>query len=397
MLPRSLETHALDLSRSFPAIAVTGPRQSGKTTFARACFASHAYVLLENPTERAACQTDPMGFLGRFPEGAILDEIQNVPEIFSYLQGDIDETRTPGRWIVTGSTAIDLNKNISQSLAGRIATLELLPFSWSELAGAALAPPTLTSAVLKGGYPPLYDEARNHEPESWLEHYAMNFVRRDVRELLDVRNRLAFDLFLRQCAARSGQILDYTELAMVCGIDVKTAHEWISVLEACYVVHLLRPHFRNFGKRLTKRPKLYFIDTGLACRLLHVSDVNQLRGHPRWGALAETWCVAEILKSRVHLAKSRNLWFWRSSDGHEVDVVIETYGGALFPIEVTAAATPDPVKAKGLTKLRELSQRDADAEVLPGVVIYGGDESRPVREDRFVPWHSISAAVEGVA
>ncbi|MFG0317005.1 MAG: ATP-binding protein [Planctomycetota bacterium JB042] len=396
MLERSLTPHAVDLARRFPAVAITGPRQSGKTTFAQSCFEHLPYVLLEDPTERAACQDDPHGFLARFPNGAVLDEIQNVPDLFSYLQGDIDRTKTAGRWILTGSTAMDLDRSISQSLAGRIATLELLPFARVELDGQPSRPATLTHSVLEGGYPPLFDPERNHEPVSWLDQYIRNFVRRDVRDLLDVRNRTAFDVFLRQCAARSGQVLDYSDLASTCGIDIKTAKEWISVLEACYVIHLLRPHYRNFGKRLTKRPKLYFVDTGLACRLLHLSDVNQLRGHPRWGALAETWCISEILKSRAHSAKSRNLWFWRTSDGHEVDVVIETTGGALFPIEITAAATPAPEKANGLAKLRELSLRDADARVLPGVVLYGGDEVRPVREDRFVPWDSIAETLEEV-
>ena len=396
MIPRSLGQSAADLAQRFPAIAITGPRQSGKTTLAKACFRGTPYVLLENPTERAACLGDPEGFLARFSDGAILDEVQNVPELFSYLQGDIDETRRAGRWILTGSTAIELDRNISQSLAGRIATLELLPFARSELTKSPRLPATLTQSVLSGGYPPLFDDERNHEPGSWLDQYTMNFVRRDIQDQLDVRNRVAFDVFLRQCAARSGQVLEYQDLADTCGINIKTAKEWISVLEACYVIHLLRPHYRNFGKRLTKRPKLYFIDTGLACRLLHISDVNQLRGHPRWGALAETWCVSEILKARVHSAKQRNVWFWRSSDGHEVDVVVETTGGALFPIEITAAATPAPAKAKGLAKLRELSRGDPDGSVLPGVVLYDGDEVRPAHQDRFVPWHAVSTVLEDV-
>jgi predicted AAA+ superfamily ATPase len=396
MLPRVMAGATEELRQGYPAIYITGPRQSGKTTLARMAFPDLAYVNLESPVERVALQQDPLGFLGRFPDGAILDEIQNVPEALSYLQVRIDEDFRLGRWVLTGSQQLDLGRQVSQSLAGRVAMLNLLPFAYTELAASAVRPRTLADAVLRGGYPPLFDSDRRLTPVRWLEDYLATFVNRDVRSVLAVRDRHAFDRFLRLCAAHTGQVFEAARIAHDLGIDGKTVSSWVSVLESCYVVRLLRPHFRNFGKRLSKRPKLYLVDSGLACRLLHISDVNQLCSHPLWGALVETWCFGEVLKSRLNRGLAPDCWFWRSSDGYEVDLVIEA-GNKLLPIEIKASATPHPEQAATLRKLRELATRDPAAEVPPGLVIYGGAEERPCGQDRFVPWYDIDGAVQELA
>lgn len=381
------------LRQGYPAIGITGPRQSGKTTLAQMAFPDLPYVNLESPIERASFDEDPIGFLSRFPDGAVLDEVQNTPDALSYLQVRIDDDRRMGRWVLTGSRQLDFGREVAQSLAGRIALLTLLPFSHAELVAAPNRPGTLAEAVFCGGYPPLFDSARRLEPVRWLEDYLATFVARDVRSVLGVRDRSSFDRFLRLVASRTGQLFEAAPIARDLGVDAKTVASWVSVLEACSLVTLLRPHHRNFGKRLVKRPKLYFVDSGLACRLLHIADVDQLRLHPLWGALAETWCVGEVLKARLHRGRPPQLWFWRSSDQHEVDLVLES-GARLFPIEIKAAMTPDPSHAAGIASLRALSAREKGVEVPPGFVIYAGREARPAGADRFLPWNGIDAALE---
>jgi predicted AAA+ superfamily ATPase len=396
MLNRHMATTVTALRRGFPAIAVTGPRQSGKTTFAKAAFPDLPYVNLESPVERVSLQQDPLGFLSQYPDGAVLDEIHNVPDALSYLQVRIDEDQRMGVWVLTGSQQLDMSRDIAQSLAGRVALLHLLPFSHAELAQSERRPRTLVEAVLRGGYPPLYDSDRILEPTQWLEFYLGTFVDRDVRSVLAVRDRNAFDRFLRLCATCTGQVFDASAFARSLAVDSKTVTSWVSVLETCYVARLLRPHHRNFGKRMVRRPKLYLLDSGLACRLLTISDVNQLRGHPQWGALVETWCVTEVIKARFNRGLSADCWFWRSSDQNEVDLLIES-GNTMQPIEIKAAATPDPHHAAALAKLRNLSGREPDVTVAPGLVIYGGEGKRPCGVDRFVPWHAIDEAIGGLA
>ncbi len=393
LIPRTLKRTVRLLSAGYPALAVNGPRQSGKTTFAQAAFPDHPYLNFESPIERADFDSDPIGFLGRYPDGAILDEIQLIPEVLSHLQVRIDEDRRMGRWILTGSQQMDFGSKAAQSLAGRVALLTLLPFAFAEVEATGNAPRSLADAVFRGGYPPLYDLDRELDPVRWLDDYLATFVARDVRTLIDVRNRSAFDRFLCLCASRTGQLLNVAELARDTGIDNKTARGWISALEASFVVRLLLPHHRNFGKRLVKSPKLYFLDTGVACRLLHIADLNQLRGHPLWGALVETWCFGEILKTRLNAGLPPDLWFWRSSDGYEVDVVLDL-GNRLVPVEIKATATPHPRQASGLKKFRELSKRSQGVEVSSGIVVYGGSEGRASSEDRFVPWSAIESAVK---
>jgi uncharacterized protein len=394
MIRRILEPVLADMHQGYPAVAVFGPRQSGKTTLCRRACAGLGYVNLESPMERAAFADDPVGFLSRFKAGAVLDEVQNVPDLLSYLQVRIDEAPNGPKWVLTGSQQIDLVRGVTQSLAGRVAMLELLPFSYAELKGVPQRPGTLVDAVITGGYPPLFDSNRKLPFGRWLDDYLATFVNRDVRQLLDVRDRNAFDRFVRLCAARTAQILNVADLARDADISHKTASAWLSVLEACYLIRLVRPHHENFGKRMVKSPKLFFLDSGLACRLLGITTTQQLRLYPLWGALAETWMVGEVVKAGAHRGQTLSLWYWRSSDGLEIDLMIEQ-GNALIPIECKATETAAPTEAKNIRHLRTLSRQRGGALVSPGFIVYAGDEARVIGEDRFVPWTAIDEAVVG--
>lgn len=392
MIPRMLAPVLRTLHRGYAAIAVYGPRQSGKTTLCKQACPHLGYANLESPLERAAFADDPLGFLSRFPKGAVLDEVQNVPDLLSFLQVRIDEDPQGPQWVLTGSQQIALGRDVTQSLAGRVALLELLPFSYAEIKQVPGRPLRLVDAVLQGGYPPLFDTTRTLPAGRWLEDYLATFVNRDIRQLLDVRDRSSFDRFLRLCAARTGQILNVADLARDAGVSPKTASGWLSVLEACFLLRLLRPHHDNFGKRMVKSSKLFFTDSGLACRLMGISTAEQLQLHPLWGALVETWMVSEVIKAHSHRGLNASLWHWRSSDGHEVDLVIEQ-GNALIPIECKATQTPTPTLAKAIRHLRGLAQRAGNTRVLPGLIVYSGDDSRMAGEDRFVPWQTIDDAV----
>lgn len=286
-------------------------------------------------------------------------------------------------------------RGATQSLAGRVSNLELFPFSHEELAASSRRPRSVEEALHRGGYPPLYDERRELEPTEWLENYLATFVHRDVRAVVELRNPPAFDRFLRLCAARTGQELNKLGLAVECGVDHKTIDLWLGALESSYVVRLLRPYHRNFGKRVVKRPKLYFLDVGLACRLLHITEVRQLEAHPLRGALFETWCFTEVLKYFAHRGRKESLWYWRSSDGIEIDLLLER-GQTLVPIEIKVGMTPSAAAAAGIRKLHELRARDPDVEVAPGLVLFGGDEPRSGAGVEFVPWNEISAAMDAL-
>ena len=395
MIQRQLCSVVTTLRRGYPAIAISGPRHSGKTTLAKqACGTSLPYVNFESPLERAEFTRDPLGFFQRFPKGGILDEVQHIPNLNSFLQVQIDQEPAMGRWILTGSQHLELERGLTQSLAGRVAMLELLPLSYQETRAAGRHPPTLAAAVLRGGYPVLYDPGRDVDPQRWLEDYVTTFINQDIRQLLEVRNRSAFDRFVRLCAARTGQILNMAQLGSDCGIDGKTTAAWLGILEACYLIQLVRPYSRNFGKRLVKSPKLYFLDTGLACRLLHIADVNQVVSSPNWGALVETWCVMELVKTQLNRGTTPTLWYWRSSDGIEVDIVLEL-GQSLHPIEIKAAVSAQHQDLAAIEKFRTLTHRDQEVQVQPGTVIYSGEEHRPMGRDRFLPWTAISDAIPG--
>jgi predicted AAA+ superfamily ATPase len=368
MIPRQALEPLHRLARGFPIVALTGPRQSGKTTLARAAFAGKPYVSLENPQERAFAETDPQRFLGRFAQGAVLDEVQRCPQLLSWLQGLVDERRVMGDFVLTGSAQFDLLAGITQSLAGRVGRVELLPLSAAELSAGGLLPASLGQALLQGGYPALYD--RPVSPADWFANYVASYVERDVRQLVAVRDLSTFQTFVRMCAARTGQLLNLASLGADCGISAVTARHWLTVLESSYVVTLLRPHHRNLGKRLVKTPKLYFLDAGLAAWLLGIQNAQALETHAARGALFETWVVSELLKQRFNAGRPSDLFFWRDHVGQEIDIVIDTAAG-LVPLEIKSGSTFAADWADAMEKWGKLAERAGQA-VLQPTLVYGG-------------------------
>ena len=384
MLDRHLAPVLLRLAGTFPIVAVTGPRQSGKTTLVRAVFAAKPYVSLEDPAERAFAAEDPRGFLGRFADGAIFDEAQRWPDLFSYLQGLVDADRRPGRFVLTGSQQFGLMSGVTQSLAGRVGMTRLLPLALAEVAPDDRTGVDLDAAMLKGGYPSLHVQPVT--PADWFASYVATYVERDVRQLLKVQDLSAFQRFLRLCAGRTGQLLNATALAGEAGVSHSTARAWLSVLEASDLVHLLPPYHRNFGKRLVKSPKLYFVDVGLACWLLGVRSTEVLALHPLRGALFETLVVGEFLKARHNRGLAPELYFWRDNNGLEADLLFER-DGRLQPVEIKAGRTVTADYLRAAHKAARIAGEDADAPWL----VYGGNESYERSGVRVISWRGIPA------
>ena len=384
MIPRTLEPVLRRAARNYPIVTLTGPRQSGKTTLARMTFPDHAYASLEDPDQREFAMTDPRGFLAQFRGRVILDEVQRTPDLFSYIQTISDSKGTKGQYVLTGSQSFLLMRTISQSLAGRAAVLHLLPFSWSELQGRpplSLAsigrktptrsePPKadLMDVLFTGFYPRIHDVRL--PPQDWLANYYRTYVERDVRELLNVGDLEAFGRFIGLCAGRNGQLLNLSSLANDCGISHPTARRWISVLEASFLVLLLRPHHRNFNKRLVKSPKLYFLDTGLLTYLLRIRSPDELRTHSARGSIFESFVVSELMKNALHRGEEPDLYFWRDSVGHEVDLLLD-HGAEIVPIEIKSGATLVDDFFAGLRYWLNL----AGTPDGPAALVYGGDRS----------------------
>ena len=369
MIPRQAESALLQLARGYPILAITGPRQSGKTTLARSAFPDQPYVSLEDPDTRAFAEEDPRGFLARYPAGAILDEAQRCPVLFSYLQTRVDTHQRMGEFVLTGSQQFGLLSNITQTLAGRVGLIQLLPFALQELLDFhGKASGSLDDLLWRGLYPPLHD--RNLAPEQWFANYVMTYVERDVRQIIEMQNLSLFQRFLKMCAARCGQLLNMSSLANDCGVSHKTIGAWLSVLEAGYIVFLLRPHHQNFGKRLVKTPKLYFHDTGLAAHLMGIRDSAHLSIHSARGALFENFVISELQKRRYNQGLASNLYFWRNNTGEEVDVLIE-HGDKLMPVEIKSGQTFTSDFLAGLNKWA----RYAGEKALPAHLVYGGDEN----------------------
>ncbi|MCX5846800.1 MAG: ATP-binding protein [Deltaproteobacteria bacterium] len=368
MIDRIAEHTIRTLLRGFPVVTLTGPRQSGKTTLSKVLFSDRPYASLEDPDLRQAAQEDPRSFLGRFPDGAVLDEVQRCPDLLSYLQTIVDADGRMGLYILTGSQQFGLMSGITQSLAGRTAFVELLPFSIPELAHAGKLPTAADTMLLTGCYPPLYD--RELPPSSWFGAYVTAYVERDVRQLLKIQELETFQRFVRLCAGRTGQLLNLSSLATECGITHNTAKSWISVLEASYLVFLLRPHHASFNKRLVKMPKLYFYDAGLVSWLLGIRTQEQMETHPLRGNIFETFIISELIKSRLNRGERPAVSFWRDSNGNEVDLIVEQ-GTKLMPIEIKSGKTLTRDSFAGLEKWCVL----AGSVVMMPSLIYGGSEA----------------------
>lgn len=384
MIKRTALDTILRLAKGFPVIAITGPRQSGKTTLTRSAFPDKTYLSLEDPDTRLLAESDPRGLLSRYPDGLILDEVQRAPQLFSYLQSFVDDHLIPGKYVLTGSQQFGLLSGITQSLAGRVGLVQLLPFAMNELDSAGKMPEDMDHLMLCGMYPPLYD--REMGPADWFPAYVNTYIERDVRQLINVRDLSAFQRFIRMCAARTGQLLNLSSLASDCGITHNTAAAWISVLEASYIIFLLRPHFNNFNKRLVKTPKLYFLDTGLATWLLGIRELEQLTYHAQRGALFENLVVTEFLKGKFNKGQQADLYFWRDSKGLEVDLLVDD-GIDLKPIEIKSGQTIAPDFLTSLRKWCELSGNPDR----PAVLVYGGDKELSNYNVSIIPWRNLAS------
>ena len=391
VITRDIAKQVIECANQLPVVTITGPRQSGKTTLCKQLFAEHPYVSLEDPGIRQFALDDPKDFLRSYPNGAILDEVQRAPDLLSYLQGIVDADAAPGRWILTGSQNLSLLSHVNQSLAGRTGIFHLLPLSRSEAMRFPKAPETLREALFSGGYPRIFDRQLN--PSAWLSLYAATYLERDVRQILNIGDMITFQRFLQLAAGRTGQVLSIGNLAGDCGVAPATVRNWLSVLEASYITFRLPPYIRNINKRLTKTPKLYFYDTGLACWLLGIQTPEQLRLHPLRGAIFETWVVSEIVKQRVlrDPALVRGLYFYREKNIGEVDLVLEYPHGVLL-VEAKSGTTPHPSMFTQPNRARpHFEKASISCEI---AVAYGGDDAHHAGGGSLVPWHALDSLEE---
>ncbi len=387
MITRDLTPKLINAATRSPAITLTGPRQSGKTTLCRAVFPRHPYVTLEAPDDRAFALDDPRRFLGQFPEGVIIDEVQRAPDLLSYLQGIIDEDPQPGRWILSGSQNLSLLESVSQSLAGRTEVHHLLPLTCGEISRFDSPPGNLEETLYAGGYPRIFDH--NLIPGNWLRSYVATYLERDVRTLSNIGDLVMFQRFVELCAGRTAQLLNYSSLANDCGISQPSAKAWLSILEASFVAFRLPSFHGNLRKRLVKMPKLYFYDTGLVCWLLGIRQPEQLRSHPLRGAIFESWVVSEILKHRTNRGERGGLYFYRDRNGAEVDLVIERPVG-LTLVEAKSTMTASSTLFTGARRVR--GYFDGVSQSCKVVVAYGGEQFQQREDGRLVPWRMLRAA-----
>ena len=336
MQPRLAEKIVKLYSRQFRSIAVVGPRQSGKTTLVKKVFPAKPYVSLEDPDERLFASADPRAFLARFKNGAILDEAQRVPELFSYLQGILDNTKKDGLFILTGSNNFLLQQSVSQSLAGRIGYIDLLPLCYKEIIQFDKKDFLTGELIWKGCYPEIYD--KNRKPSAWYPSYIRTYIERDVKQISNIANTLLFNRFLQLCAGRTGQQLNIASLSNECGIDIKTVQAWLSILQSSYVIYLLPPYHKTYNKRVVKTPKLYFLDTGLACSLLGIRQESEIANSHFRGALFENFILLEILKQKHNSGSASKIYYWKENNGLEIDILIDT-GKRIIPIEIKMAET----------------------------------------------------------
>ena len=364
MIKRTIRTELAKLAKQFPVVTVTGPRQSGKTTLVQMQFPKYAYCNLEHPETRRLAQSDPNAFFDLYPAPVIIDEVQRVPELLSYIQVRADASSKKGQYILTGSHQLALREAVSQSLAGRTALLELLPLSIAELAEAGIEL-TREEYIFQGFYPRIY--AEDAEPQRLYRNYFQTYVERDVRQILQVKDLSLFEQFIRLLAGRTGHVLNLHSLGNEIGVSGKTLKEWVSVLEASFIVFRLPPYFENFGKRITKSSKLYFTDTGLLCYLLGIEKPEQVARDPAFGHLFENLVVMEALKARLNQGLDPNLYFFRDNNRQEVDLVYKK-GRKLFPVEIKASMTWSQDFLRGIDYFRRTVPDSGK-----GTVIYSGE------------------------
>ncbi len=381
MIQRIAKVKLIDLASKFKAVAVTGARQTGKTTLVKQVFKSKPYVSLENPDMRNFALEDPRGFLQTYPNGAILDEVQRVPILFSYLQEVLDNSKVKGLFILSGSNNFLLQQTVSQTLAGRVGYINLLPFSISELKKVKLLPTDDDTLMLKGFYPPIYDQ--EIPPADWCPNYIRTYIEKDVRQVKNITDLIVFERFIKLLAGRSGQELNNSALAVETGVDVKTIQSWIGILESSFIIYLLKPHHKNFNKTIVKRPKVYFYDSAIVCYLLGIRDNIQLQTHPLRGAIFEGMVVTELIKKRTNAGLPINLFYWRDKTGHEIDIIIDN-AGKLLPIEIKSGKTINTEFFKNMDYWSDLSK------VKKSMVLYAGAQNQKRSNGReTLNWRSL--------
>ena len=378
MIERTLASKVTSLAQKFQVITLTGPRQSGKTTLVRATFPDLPYVSLEEPDIRQIALTDPRGFLSNYPNGVILDEIQNTPELFSYIQRIVDENRQI-QFILTGSSNFLLMEKISQTLAGRTAVLHLLPFSLQELEPLT---DSYENMIFKGQYPRIYD--RTIPPTDFYPSYIQTYVDRDVRMIKNIGDINAFIQFTQLCAGRIGQLLNYASLANDAGISPNTAKSWLSILESSYILYRLQPYHRNFNKRLVKSPKLYFYDTGVACSLLGIREQEQINLHYMKGSLFENLILNEFIKRSFNRGENRQPYYWQDNHGKEIDCLLVN-GEKVTAIEIKSGKTISISYFENLNYWRSLTTLPENQEY----VVYGGDQSMQTSAGTLISWKDL--------
>ncbi|MEP7196242.1 MAG: ATP-binding protein [Saprospiraceae bacterium] len=367
MISRIANKRILNLASNFKAVAITGPRQTGKTTLIKDVFKNKPYVSLENTDSRNFALEDPRGFLAKYPKGAVLDEVQRTPELFSYLQEILDNSTEKGLFILSGSNNFLIQQSISQSLAGRVAYLNLLPFSLEELHSANWLPTSVDELMINGFYPPIYDQ--NILAQDWCPNYIRTYIEKDVRQIKNINDLIVFERFVQLLAGRIGQELNYSALAVETGVDVKTIQSWIGILESSFIIYLLKPHHQNFRKTIVKRPKIYFYDTALVCYLLRIQTADQLSIHASRGFIFESMVVTELIKQRTNQGLPINLFYWRDKAGHEIDLIVDL-GTQLIPIEIKSGQTINSEFFKNIKYWNKLSNQKES------IIIYAGNESQ---------------------
>lgn len=381
MLQRQIQDKLIQMAGKFPVLAITGPRQSGKTTLCKKLFKNYDYVSLENPDSKEFALSDPKGFLNQYKKNVIIDEVQNVPQLFSYIQSIVDESGKTGQYILTGSQNFLLLEKISQTLAGRVYIYHLLPFSYSEL--KERFPQNLPNVIFKGGYPRIYD--KDIHPSDFFPSYIQTYLERDVRNLLNIRNIQKFSTFLKLCAGRIGQIFNSSSIANELDIDHKTITSWLSLLEASFIIYRLQPWHTNFNKRTIKSPKIFFYDTGLACHLLNIQNEKEIDLHFAKGSLFENFIITEHLKNRWNKGLAFSSYFWRDRSGNEIDLLIEK-GNSLKIIEIKSAQTIKTSFFKSLNRFEKLATTFSIEKGL----IYGGSEHQKRTTINIYSWRDLT-------
>jgi uncharacterized protein len=381
LIPRKIATIVREIEKEYPVITLVGPRQSGKTILSKMLYPDKPYYSLENPDTREQVSYDPMGFLDQNSAGAIIDEFQRFPDLTSYLQQMVDDDPTPGRFILTGSQGLEVMDRVNQSLVGRSATVELLPFSFDEVFPRP-AQPNLDEVLIRGLYPPIHH--RNLNPTRWFANYVRNYLERDVRQLINIQDLGVFQRFLTLCAGRVGQLLNYSDIGTQLGVSHNTIKSWISVLQAHYIVFLVYPFFTNIPKRVVKTPKLYFYDTGLVSWLLSIKDTSHLIAHPLKGQIFECFCVSQLMKNRFNSGKRPNIFFWRDKSGHEIDVIIDE-GTEYHGVEIKLSKT---FNRSFMRNLAYLAVRDETMK--KKFLVWGSDDTKTIADIDLISWRDIS-------